>query len=157
MGAPAAIGGGASLIGGALGAIGSSQEGRAKARAGQANAAFLRKQAEFTELVNERKVDIFQRESKQFEGQVVSRFAKAGVDMSGTPLMQLAIGEQLANQELQAIKKEGEFQVEILRKQADAQEAAARRAKRSSGFGVFGSILTGVSGASSSGLFGGGK
>lgn len=90
----------------------------------------FRQRAEQARLVGERREAKFQRESDIFFGNQVSSFAKAGVDISGTPLLKLGIEKQLADQQRQFLRLDSEFQQRQLLQGVETAEAQARSLRR---------------------------
>lgn len=149
MAVPAAIAVGGTLLSAGIQAAGQSKASRAEARASEANARFFDEQAKFNTFALRQQVKKFKRESDIFFGDQVSAFAKAGVDVSGSPLMQLALTKKLASDELRSIRKEGEFNIRLARLRAGGAQVQARDTRRSIPFQTAGTLLTGFGRAAS--------
>jgi len=117
-------------IGGALGNVlkgeGQRKSNRAAAFAAEDNAKSLDEQAEFARQITDRKKKLFRRQSEIQFGDNVSRYAKAGVDISGTPLMALAFERLAAQEEFDAIELEGQQNINRARSAADNSRLQAR-------------------------------
>lgn len=135
---------GASLIGGVTQIFGQNVARDGEIAANRANAAFFREQAKFAEFAKQKNIKRFRRESDIFFGDNISRFAKAGVSLSGSPLITLAMDKVLAEEEVDSIIKEGNFNVRLARLRADQADAAARAAQKAAPYQTIGTILTTV-------------
>jgi len=97
---------------------------QAEAKAQKANAAYLREQKEFQEMITRREVDIFKDESTEFMGQKVSAIAASGIALSGSALA--GVGEDKASiaRETAAIAMGGENKSRFIGMRAAAADAA---------------------------------
>jgi len=151
MGAPAIA------VGAMVGFAGTMMESQAQASADMAaanaerrNAAFAMEAAEFERQSSLREQEIFKREAALNFGEQVSGFAKAGVDLSGSPLLVLADSKRVAGTELSAIKREGEFRIRRAILQGRESSVNARNLQNSSKGRQIGGLLTGFGGFASS-------
>lgn len=101
---------------------------RAEKRARRANAAAYEKQREMARFASERELDIFKTESAAFLGDQISAFAKAGVDMSGSALMQIVSTQGQIEREKSAIAMGASRQAEMFTMQANNERRQARNA-----------------------------
>jgi len=152
MGAPAiAAGAGIGFAGNLMEVSAQASADAAAASAEDRNAAFAMEAAQFEAEASEREQEIFRNESALQFGEQVSAFAKAGVDISGSPLLVLADSKRVAGTELSAIKREGEFRVRRAILQARESRSNARNIRRSSRGRQIGGLLTGFGNLASAG------
>ena len=118
----------------------------AQADAERANADFLREQARFAQFASQREEEIFRSEATEFEGELISSFAKAGVDLSGSPLLRALQNKERIRDEIEAIREGGRLQVSIASKRAQAADdfADSLTSFGSNFFRVGGTLLTGA-------------
>lgn len=123
------------------------QADKAEAEAELENALWLDEQAAFAQEAAEREATIFGRESEMLIGEQVGGFAKAGVEMSGSALDVIGESKALANMELEAIIKAGEFKVREATLKAGASRKRAEQLSdpTSQLLKAGGTILTGMS------------
>ena len=128
----------------ALSAIGQVMQGRAAKEAADAEFQFFQKQASFAQLVTERESEVFQKKVQRTLSRQKLVTAANGVDLSGSSLEFLDQTYADALGELEAIKAQGRFNVEMA--QAKGQQALNRglQAKISSTFGAISSIAGGA-------------
>lgn len=96
-----------------LSAYGQYQANRDEADAEQQNAEFFFEQAKHAEESARREESIYRQESEENFGNQVSSFAKAGVDISGSPLMMLAGARANNAEEVNAIRAEGAIRTRL--------------------------------------------
>jgi len=149
MGAIGAIGAGVSFAGNLIGAVGQSQAASDAASAERANAALLREQAAFLKQQNEIQQDILREDQGAAFGEQISTFAKAGVTLSGSPLLVLTGTKVTQSRERKSLKLEGEIQVRNALLQAGAADASAGAFDRQSGTLLAGGFLAGAGGLAS--------
>ncbi len=136
--------GGVKLAGGLFGAVGAKQSADASASGMQSQADALKEQSRQVLRDSRRQADIFERESEVALGDQVSSFAKAGVDMSGSPLMVLAASERDVKNNVSDILVQGERRRASLLAAGRAAGKQAKSARRAGDFAAVGSILGGV-------------
>ena len=100
-------GGGLSILCTGLALFGGDQERSAQKKIARQNAAALEEQARQERAQAEREAQSFSRESEIVFGDKVSSFAKAGVDISGSPLAVLASTKQQALEDERIIRRNG--------------------------------------------------
>lgn len=113
-------------IGAALGIYGQLRANQEEAKANDLNALAYQKQKELSALASARELDIFESESAAFLGDQISSFAKAGVDLSGSALMQIAGTKAAITREHAAITMGAERQASIFDIQARQAKAQAK-------------------------------
>ena len=113
------------IAGAVLGAAAQSIRNKANRRSAQANADFFNEQAELADISGKREEILFRRESEQLEGAQIGAFAKAGVDLSGSPLLVLAHSSKLANEEILAIRENRSKRVRAAKIRAEDAQANA--------------------------------
>jgi hypothetical protein len=155
----AVVGIGTSIAGSQKAASASRKAGRAQAEASRLNSELFLETAEFNKMAGKRKFAKFERESQIFMGNQVSRFAKAGVDMTGSPLMQQVMTQERVNMQLEDIRQETEFNVRIANLRARGATAQADNAIKAGKINSSTALLTGTGSAARGigGLFGGGS
>lgn len=142
---------GGSLLGTALQIAGQNQARGAEISANNANASFFREQAEFAEFAKQKNIKRFKRESDIFFGDNISRFAKAGVSLTGSPLVSLAADKVLAAEEVDNIVREGNFNVRLAKFRAGQSDASSKALRDAAPYQTAGSILTGIGAAGRAG------
>lgn len=132
------------VIGAAVAAGGAVLDTAESIRANQAesdaelrNAEFFREQERFTIESSKREEELFVDESDDLVGAQTSSFAKAGVELQGSPMLKLAETRGKIDDEIQAIRKERDFRVKLLRSRAQGAEAAAQTARRRTATDLF--------------------
>jgi len=120
-----------------------AQANAAQAESAAANARFYREQAAFAEMTGERKLSVFDSESKILYGEQQSAFAKAGVDVEGSALF-MAKSAYSRQQESIAIKRESDMNVRLAMLRADHsdQEAARLNDPNNQLMGTLGNVLS---------------
>lgn len=108
-----------------LSGVGEAQADNAEAVAELENASFFREQERFTIEAAKREEDIFKDEADDLTGAQVSSFAKAGIELQGSPMMKLAKTQGKIDAEISAIRKERDFRTKLLRRQADDAKSRA--------------------------------
>lgn len=105
--------------------FGQHQANRAQRRAEEQNAAYYREQKALAELAMRREADIFKADAEVFAGEQVTLLAKAGVDLSGSALMQFANTKMDMSREYVAILKDGAARTRLAELRAqNAQDTA---------------------------------
>lgn len=117
-----------------------AKKGYAEAEAEFANAAFYREQAKFARTAGDRKVAIFDRESKVLYGDQASAFAKAGVD-TGESSDYIAREAFFRGQERSDIYAEADLNVRLAQMRADASEKQGQARGDSVKYEVLGNYL----------------
>jgi hypothetical protein len=115
MADPVTIGLGAMAAGGVVRGIGQWAANQDQADAERKNAAYYDEQAAFAEASWKREREIYQREGQLAVGAQMSAFAKAGVDMQGSPLLAQFDTLKKIDDELAAIDAEGAMNVRLAR------------------------------------------
>lgn len=137
------------LIGGtALSIYGKYRADKAEAAAEEENALWLEEQAVFALESAEREGEIFELESDRLLGEQLGGFARAGVTLSSSAIGVMNETRALANDELNAIEKAGEFRAKEARLKSGAARKRARglKSKTNLALGIAGSVLTGAAG-----------
>jgi hypothetical protein len=116
------------------------QEMLAQARAERENSSFYRYQAAFAQEAGDRKLEVFDHQSKILYGEQLSGFAKAGIDTAESSRF---VAEQtlLRGQESYAIDRDTEMNVMLANLRANAADARANDLKKASGFAIPSAIL----------------
>ena len=134
----------AAIAGGtALKIMGQRRADEAQAEAERRNAEFFFEQEKFASFAAEREEDIFQEESDDFLSSQRTAFAKAGVSMSGSPLLALLDSKENIRTELNAIRKEGALRVRLAGLRASASLRKAKDIEDSKDLRSIGTLLTG--------------
>jgi hypothetical protein len=108
-----------------IGIYGQREANKAQAKAENENAESYKQQQLMSIIATRREADIFQRESQMTIGTATNMFARAGIDISGSALMQLAGMKELANREYKAIQISGQINSNILAmRKAQAERVA---------------------------------
>lgn len=131
-------------------AMGTAMQTRAQIQAAKFNAAIARQQAEQEERAKEIDIYRLERQRRQMLGQQRSLYAKAGLDIEGTPLEVLADTE--AQFELE--KRMIEYGTQVRKQRALAEERFLRRQGRQIGLtGALGVGTTLLGGLAEAGLY----
>lgn len=133
---------------GVFGFLGAAKQYEAdgkKADAYAANSRFYKTQAEYAQSASDREQDIFKHNTEILLGRQTSAYGKAGVDLSGSPMMLMGQSKSQADDQLSAIREKGRQVVEIdMLRAKDAQKAAddiSDAAFDNFGMNLFGSVL----------------
>lgn len=100
----AAVAAGAAIVGAGISIYGQVKGNQAQASAERANARFYQEQADFAEKAGDRELDIYKDQAAEFFGQQKSGFARAGVELQGSPLLALADSISRQQREEEAIQ-----------------------------------------------------
>jgi hypothetical protein len=147
-----AAGAAAAAVGGSLIQLeGQRKADKAEAQAHRENANFQIEQANLIKKASEKEADVFKARGEEFIGEQRSAFAKAGVEMSGSALLQVAQSQRKIKDELGSIREEG------LRNANVALNSAAESNRRANALSdpsmqqlqTAGTLLTGFGGAAS--------
>jgi hypothetical protein len=112
------------LVGGAvLQGVGQGQAAKKESEALAANAELFREQQKMAELSLKRDLNIFDVESDIFLGGQMSAIAKAGVELSGTALMQVATSKGEIGREKEIMERNAKFQIAQTGKRADQAQS----------------------------------
>lgn len=109
-----------------LNIYGQQQENKANRKAARQNAEFYRLQKLQIEKATARKKQIFKKESEMFLGDQLSSYVRAGVDISGSALLNLAQTKREQGQELFAIEQEGQLNSQLAGIRASQSDAQAK-------------------------------
>lgn len=100
-------------IGGAVNIGGKIKANLDQAAVERLNQKFFNEQAEHSEKQQARQLDIFDRESGQLLGAQTTAFAAAGVDMRGSPMLQIEETKGLISKQRVAIEEEGAIRTKL--------------------------------------------
>lgn len=130
----------------ALSVFGQMQANRDQAQAEFENAAWLDQQAQFAEMSQEREVSIFERQAEQFRGEQIGSFAANNVELSGSALDILNDTDVSILEELEAIRLQGQFNIQeaTLRARASRNNAARLTDPTTNFLQAGGTALTGA-------------
>jgi hypothetical protein len=131
------------IIGTGVQMYGQYKADKAQAKAEEENGKFLREQEKLAKKATARELDIFDYESKQLSQNQMSAFARAGVDISGSPLAVMAETRLQQMKERAAIETEGTFNARLARLRSDSSMQAARDIRGTMGLRAGASLLTG--------------
>ncbi len=104
------------------------------------NARFYEKQGTYAKDASEREQMIFKNEVDDLLGRQTSAYGKAGVDLSGSPMMLIGQTKERAGRELKAIQEKGRQNVELAMMRARSTQKSADEL-RDGIFGRFGMNL----------------
>lgn len=93
-------------VGTAISAYGAIKSNQDKADAEKKNADYYAEQARYAQEIGERELALFGRKEAQLRGSLIGAYAKAGVEMTGSPLLMLESQSIQAQQQKQAIASE---------------------------------------------------
>lgn len=141
MADPVTIGLGVMAAGGIVSAASGYQSDMAQAGAERENADYFRKQAAYSQAATDRELDIFQNEVDDLMGRQLSGYGKAGVSMSGSPLLLMGQTQDRADAELAAIKEKGRQNVELTLMRAQQADNNADSMQKNAPWKAFGSLL----------------
>lgn len=141
MADPVTIGLGSMIVGGGISAISGLSSDNAQADAEAANAAYYKQQAKYSQAATDRELDIFNNEVDDLLGRQLSGYGKAGVSMSGSPLLLQLQTEERSNDELEAIKEKGRQNVELALMRATSAENQAEEIRSAAPWKAFGGLL----------------
>lgn len=129
----------------ALQMYGQYQANKAQADAEAKNAEFFRMEGKHAEAAARREESIYRQESEEAIGMQTTTFAKAGVDISGSPLMVLAQARSTQMDEISAIKNEGALRARLAyaRGEQAQSEADVLRSAKYNLLQMGGTFLTG--------------
>lgn len=145
MADPVTIGLGVMAVGGGISAISGYSSDMSQADAERANAAYFMRQAEYSQAATERELDIFSNEVDDLMGRQLSGYGKAGVSLSGSPLLLMDQTRERAEDEVLAIKEKGRQNVELALMRATQASNTADEIRSAAPWKAFGSLL-GVAG-----------
>lgn len=106
--------GAALMVGTAANIYGSIKANQAQASAEEANAAFYLEQADYAKKAGERELSIYRDQASEFIGAQKSSFGRAGVELSGSPLL------ALADTQFRQLKEEKAIQLDTAAKVREA-------------------------------------
>jgi len=134
-------GSGLTATGGLFSAFGQYQQGQFQGDLGDFNARQSRIDAQISIMNADEQAKYIRRQGRALIGTQRTRYAKAGVRMSGTPLEVMA--DTIEAYELDAInvRLRGRFQAAQSRIQGKFQKQQAGRSRIAGGIGAFGSLL----------------
>lgn len=95
----------AAAVGGTIGAIGQLKAARDKEKAERENYDFFKRQQSFIEEAGLREQDVFYKRSQQVLAAQTAGYAKAGVEMSGSPLFMAEQNFLTRQRELQVMRE----------------------------------------------------
>jgi len=96
-----------------------------KAKAAKANAAYYELQRQHALREKRRAMDVFKTQSTQFIGQKITSIAKAGVSLSGSALMDLAMDKAAIGREADAIATQADVNARLAGMKASAANKQA--------------------------------
>lgn len=128
----------------AFSAYSSYQSAQAQADAEQANAAYYQKQAEYSKISTDRELDIYNNEVDDLLGRQQNAFSKAGVSLSGSPLLLLGQTRERADKEIAAIKEKGRQNVELTLMRAYSSDATAGEIRSGAPWQAAGTLASGA-------------
>lgn len=135
---------GAVAAGSVFNMVGGIMSRRSKRKASQANADFLRRQAQFFERGKRRAIDIYRTESNFALGQKENLIARSGVQGTGSTLMSLIRDRAAQGRQIDAIKAEFDNKIDLARFQAGQFDNEARLLKSAEPFFLGGSVASGI-------------
>lgn len=144
MADPVTIGLVAMAAGSAIGATGGMMADKAQADAEEKNAEYYRKQAGYSSSATDREVDIFKHEVDDLLGRQMTAFGKAGIDMSGSPLLLIGQTQDRAKSEIEAIREKGRQNVELTLLRAQSAEDTAHGIRKAAPLKLAGGLLGGA-------------
>ena len=113
------------VVGTTLTVAGKIKANRDQAKAEERNAGFFDEQAEFIEDAGRREEFLFEQQLDETEAAQIGSFAKAGIDLSGSPLLRLQETARLAAIEKGAIKRDVRQRARLARLRGDAARERA--------------------------------
>lgn len=113
MADPVTIGLGAMAVGGGISAFSGYGSDMAQAEASRKNAAFYRTQAGYAQLATDRQTEIFEHETTDLLARQASAYGRAGVDLSGSPMLLITQTKEQASEQLAAIREKGRQDKEV--------------------------------------------
>ena len=132
-------------VGTAMSAIGQYSQMKSEANASDYNASVMRQNAEATMNQTQAQVDVIRRNNSLLESRQRVLYAKAGVQMTGTPIEVMAdtaaVGELQAQQEFYS----GKIAAGKYLSQADMEEMKAKQLRKMAPWAAATSLLTGAS------------
>lgn len=140
----AIIGIAAEVIGTISGAEAQQQAGRAQAKALNAQAAVRELQADEELRKTKKQVEASKKKSQIVFGEQVSSYAKAGVNLSDSPLLVLASNKFEMEQEAVEIERQGVQNASFIRAGAQVLRQEAKATKNAADMAVGGTILSGI-------------
>lgn len=112
-------------VGGVISSASGYASDMAQADASRKNAEFYQKQAQYNEMATQRETSIFEHSTEDLLARQSSAYSRAGIDLSGSPLLLLTQTQARASEQLSAIKEKGRQATEIaLLRAQDAQNQA---------------------------------
>jgi len=122
--------------------IGAAERRNAAQRKALKGTAALRdKQAKEVVRQTRRESNIFKRKGEVVMGDQVSKFAKAGVDLSGSALLVLSNTRRELETERRELERKGLAEADLLRQGASSLRTQAKRVKRAGTMEAFGTVL----------------
>lgn len=101
------------IAGGALSAYGALKSNSDRADAERQNAEYFAEQGAYAQAVGDRELGVFREKADLLRGQQVGAYAKAGVELSGSPLLFLEDQTIRRQREERAIQTETERRVRL--------------------------------------------
>ena len=111
--------------GAAIGAYGKIKANQDAAEAADMNASYYAEQADYANEIGLREEDLFKQKAKRTEAGMVAAYAKAGVDISGSPLLMKEALIISREKELNAIRQEKERRIRLARLKQQSEEFVA--------------------------------
>ena len=127
-----------------------AQKATAQAGSDRAQAEILELESKEVLRATRREADIFGREGEVAFGNQVSSFAKAGVDLSGSPLLVLAQTKADLINEQEDIKRRGAVEAKLIRAGASNLRSQATRTQKAGRQGFQVAAISSIFGAGSS-------
>ena len=122
---------------------GQQKSRKAQVKSMEAEAAFLEEQAAYTQDIGLKKEKAALREAHQLFGDQVNSFSRNNATLSGSALDELVDTQQAYAQEIEALRNDVAFDVNVARSKAAAQREGARGLKK---MGFLQDITTGLIG-----------
>lgn len=120
------------------------ESSKAQAEAEAANADYYRTQADYSRVSTDRELDIYKNEVDDLLGRQQNAYSKAGVSLSGSPLLLMGQTRERADQEIAAIKEKGRQNVELTLMRAYASDRTSQEISDAAPWQAAGTVLSGA-------------
>lgn len=134
----------AMLIGTGISAVGSLRAGRQKQEAYEMEARAKKAQAVQVDISAERDIELLTRRYNRTKSAQISAFGRSGVQLSGSPLIQLEETAANAYDDVLAVKTAAAYRKSTLLTEAGFSSVLGSQALDASYFDAAGGILTGI-------------
>lgn len=132
------------IIGTGLSVMGSLRSGQQKQEAYEFEARAKQAQAAQVDISAQKDIEILDRRARQFRGAQLSAIGRSGVQVSGSPLLQLEETAANAYDEMQSIRRAAAYRKSTLLTESRFSSILGDQAREASYYDAAGGILSGI-------------